>query len=415
MSYELFIARRLRLNREGRRGLSTSIVIAIAGIALAIMIMMASLCIVLGFKDEIRNKVMGFDSHVTIHPESSDYDEEAYLTLTPELTDIIKRTGEFTSASLVLQQTGVIKTEDNFQAVIVKGIEAGDGFDFVRDNIVEGSLPESDTAENRNKVAVSQTTARALQLHPGDRIYAYFFVDGAVKTRRIEVAAIYDTHFGDYDKLYIFAPLSFTQSICGTDSLSGNRLELKTADTYRINEAAMHLQEAMMDSAENGHLQGMYSISSVLDTAMMYFNWLELLDTNVAVILILMMIVAGFTLISSLFIIILERINMIGILKALGATNGEIRRIFIYMAQKIVIRGMIIGDITGITLLLLQQHYRILPLNPDSYYLNYVPVEINWPYIILLNIGVFVISGLTIIVPSHAVSSISPCRTIRYE
>ena len=415
MSYELFIARRLRLNREGRRGLSTSIVIAIAGIALAIMIMMASLCIVLGFKDEIRNKVMGFDSHVTIHPESSDYDEEAYLTLTPELTDIIKRTGEFTSASLVLQQTGVIKTEDNFQAVIVKGIEPGDGFDFVRDNIVEGSLPESDTAENRNKVAVSQTTARALQLHPGDRIYAYFFIDGAVKTRRIEVAAIYDTHFGDYDKLYIFAPLSFTQSICGTDSLSGNRLELKTADTYRINEAAMHLQEAMMDSAENGHLQGMYSISSVLDTAMMYFNWLELLDTNVAVILILMMIVAGFTLISSLFIIILERVNMIGILKALGATNGEIRRIFIYMAQKIVIRGMIIGDITGITLLLLQQHYRILPLNPDSYYLNYVPVEINWPYIILLNIGVFVISGLTIIVPSHAVSSISPCRTIRYE
>ena len=359
MSYELFIARRLRLNREGRRGLSTSIVIAIAGIALAIMIMMASLCIVLGFKDEIRNKVMGFDSHVTIHPESSDYDEEAYLTLTPELTDIIKRTGEFTSASLVLQQTGVIKTEDNFQAVIVKGIEAGDGFDFVRDNIVEGSLPESDTAENRNKVAVSQTTARALQLHPGDRIYAYFFIDGAVKTRRIEVAAIYDTHFGDYDKLYIFAPLSFTQSICGTDSLSGNRLELKTADTYRINEAAMHLQEAMMDSAENGHLQGMYSISSVLDTAMMYFNWLELLDTNVAVILILMMIVAGFTLISSLFIIILERVNMIGILKALGATNGEIRRIFIYMAQKIVIRGMIIGDITGITRLLLQQHYRI--------------------------------------------------------
>ena len=328
MSYELFIARRLRLNREGRRGLSTSIVIAIAGIALAIMIMMASLCIVLGFKDEIRNKVMGFDSHVTIHPESSDYDEEAYLTLTPELTDIIKRTGEFTSASLVLQQTGVIKTEDNFQAVIVKGIEAGDGFDFVRDNIVEGSLPESDTAENRNKVAVSQTTARALQLHPGDRIYAYFFIDGAVKTRRIEVAAIYDTHFGDYDKLYIFAPLSFTQSICGTDSLSGNRLELKTADTYRINEAAMHLQEAMMDSAENGHLQGMYSISSVLDTAMMYFNWLELLDTNVAVILILMMIVAGFTLISSLFIIILERVNMIGILKALGATNGEIRRIW---------------------------------------------------------------------------------------
>ena len=159
MSYELFIARRLRLNREGRRGLSTSIVIAIAGIALAIMIMMASLCIVLGFKDEIRNKVMGFDSHVTIHPESSDYDEEAYLTLTPELTDIIKRTGEFTSASLVLQQTGVIKTEDNFQAVIVKGIEAGDGFDFVRDNIVEGSLPESDCREPHQSSCIADNGA----------------------------------------------------------------------------------------------------------------------------------------------------------------------------------------------------------------------------------------------------------------
>ncbi len=415
MSYELFIARRLRLNREGRRGLSTSIVIAIAGIALAIMIMMASLCIVLGFKDEIRNKVMGFDSHVTIHPETSDYDKEAYLTLTPELTDIIERTGEFSSASLVLQQTGVVKTDNDFQAVIVKGVQAGDGFDFVRDNIVEGSLPEADNEENRNKVAVSRTTARALRLKPGDRMYAYFFIDGAVKTRRIEVAAIYDTHFGDYDKLYIFAPLSFTQSICDVDSLSGNRLELKAADTYRINEAALHLQEAMMESADNGQLEGMYSISSVLDTAMMYFNWLDLLDTNVAVILVLMMLVAGFTLVSSLFIIILERVNMIGILKALGATNGEVRRIFIYLVQKIVIRGMIIGDIVGITLLLLQRHYRILPLNPDSYYLNYVPVEINWLYIVLLNIGVFVIAGLTIIVPSHAVSSISPCRSIRYE
>ena len=171
----------------------------------------------------------------------------------------------------------------------------------------------------------------------------------------------------------------------------------------------------MFKACATGELTGLYRLSNVNSTAMMYFNWLELLDTNVVVILILMSLVSGFTLISSLFIIILERINMIGIMKALGATNNEIRRIFIYIAQRLIVYGLLAGNIIGLTIMLLQKHFHIFPLDPDAYYLNYVPVEIDWLYIALLNIGVFIIAWLMILLPSHLVSTISPSRSIRYE
>ena len=206
-----------------------------------------------------------------------------------------------------------------------------------------------------------------------------------------------------------------TQGLNSADVSAGSRIELRVNDENKIDDDALLLQDAMMRASYNGLLDGMYRINSVHNTGMMYFNWLELLDTNVVVILVLMTLVSGFTLISSLFIIILERVNMIGILKALGATNGEVRRIFIYLVQRLVLWGMLAGNAVGITFLVLQRHYHLLPLDPDAYYLNYVPVEINWWYILALNVGVFVVSWLMVLAPSHMVSTISPSQSIRYE
>lgn len=415
MSYELFIARRLRLNTENSRRPSASIVIAITGIALSLVIMMAAMCIVLGFKEEIRNKVYGFDAHVTIHPANDDGTPAEYLDYTPVLDSIIKSTGRFEKPELVVTQSGILKTENDFQAIVLKGIPEGRASGFIASHITDGSMPDYSADSTRNSIVISEITASSLGLKPGDKTYAYFFTNGAVKTRRLDIAAIYDTHFSDYDKIYAYGSLPLTQGIGGIDSTGASSVELTSCNPSEITTSGIMLQDAMMTSAYLGKLTGAYTLTTVLDTAMMYFNWLELLDTNVIVILVLMSAVSGFTLISCLFILILERVKMIGILKALGASNKEIRRIFIYLAQRVVILGLIAGNIAGLLFILAQYHWHFLPLDAEAYYLNYVPVKINWIYIISLNCAVFFLSWLIIILPSQMIAKINPCKSIRYE
>ena len=415
MSYELFIARRLRLNSDNSGRPSASIVIAITGIALSLVIMMAAMCIVLGFKDEIRNKVYGFDAHLTIHPANADGSPAESLEYTPVLDSIISSTGYFEKPELAVSQSGILKTDNDFQAIVLKGMSEGRGTRFIAENIVEGSMPDYSKEESRNSIVISKSTSGSLGLKPGDKPYAYFFADGSVKTRRLEIAAIYDTHFSDYDKIYAYGSLGLAQGIGGMSPESATAVELVAHDPDDILESGIMLQDAMMTSAYMGKLTGAYTITSVLDTAMMYFNWLELLDTNVIVIIALMIAVSGFTLVSSLFILILERVKMIGILKALGASNSEIRRIFIYMAQRIVLWGMLAGNVIGLAFLLAQYYWHFLPLDADAYYLTFVPVKINWIYIISLNAGIFIVSWLIILLPSHIIAKINPCKSIRYE
>lgn len=416
MNYPLFVARRLRLTSKRGRGTPPGIIIAVTGIALALVIMMLAISIVLGFKNEIKQKVMGFDAHISILPASYDGDEaNPFLETTPQLTDIINSIDGIESSSLTIVQSAILKTDNDFEGIIIKGLPDDKSWEFINDHIIEGVPCDYSNPECANDVSMSETTANLLNIGVGDKVYAYFFTDGVIKPRRLRVASIYDTHFSDYDKNYIFSSLALLQKVNDVDSLAGNRLQLTIKDIDHIDEKAMELQNAMIEASYKGNLQGVYRLSTVTESGMMYFNWLELLDTNVVVIIILMILVSGFTLVSSLFIIILERINLIGIFKALGATNGEIRRIFIYLGQKLVLWGMIIGNVIGLGVLLLQHRFHFLPLDPEAYYLNYVPVEINWIYLLLLNIGVFVTAWAMIILPCHIVASIKPSQSIRYE
>ena len=416
MGYELMVARRLRL-RTDERGLSPSIVIAAVGITLSLVVMIASLCIVLGFKREIRNKVMGFDAHVSIIPGhlSTEDAEDSFIEFTPELRDIVAGTGLFGEPSPTLDQPGIIKTDSDFEGIVFRGVKSGGSRDFIESNLVAGYIPDFSLEESKNKIVISGVTADALGLGAGDRVYAYFFTGGSVRVRRLDVAGIYDTHFGDYDKVYAFGSLGMTQALNSLDSLSCNKVELYMNDASDIDAGALALQEQMMRAVYEGRLSGMYRLSSVNATGMMYFNWLDLLDTNVVVILVLMGLVSGFTLISSLFIIILERVNMIGILKAMGAKNGSIRKIFIYLAQRIVVMGMLAGNLLGIGLMELQKHTHVIPLSPEAYYLSYVPVEINWWHILALNAGVFVVAWAMLLIPGQLIAKISPASSIRYE
>lgn len=418
MNFELFIARRLRLKSDKPQSKSPSTTIAIVGVALAIIIMMIAIVVVLGFKHEIRDKVMGFDAQLTILPATG-YGEnlaDENIEYSDTLRQILSSALPHAKMSLVMRQPGILKTEDDFAGVIIKGMDTGHDWQFIKDNLIEGIIPDyTNYEETKNKIIISQTTASSLRLSVGDKIYAYFFRDNNIRTRRFEIAAIYESHFGEYDKLMVFSSISTLQKLAGLSDNQGTSVEVRGLDHDEIINNAHQLQECLVQSCYSGEIDRLYQVDNVYRSGALYFNWLDLLDTNVVVILILMAFVSGFTLISSMFIIILERINMIGVMKSLGATNKQIRKIFIYLTERLVLKGMVIGNVVALILIFLQKTYKLLPLDPEAYYLNYVPVELNLWHVLLLNVGVLLISCAILILPSYLISTISPARTIRVE
>lgn len=417
MRLELFISRRLRFKRDEARSTSPSIYIATTGIALALIIMMLSVCIVLGFKHEIRDKVMGFDSHITVNPTDGYGDgiDGTLINLSDTLLSVIASVEPAAKISLTLDQPGMLKTDTDFKGIIMRGIASDGNWDFVKSNLSAGEIPDYSDLRNKNKVIISQSTASALGIGLSDKINAYFFHNNNIKTRRLEIAGIYDTRFSDYDNIYLFAPIALTQSINDVPDTYGTSVNIRIDDTDRIDTSSYALQEALAKACYENRLDKLYTIDNVNRTGMLYFNWLELLDTNVVVILLLMAAVSGFTLISCLFILILERVNMIGILKAIGAADSQISRIFICLAQRLVATGLIIGNIIGIGFILLQSRFRLIALDAEAYYLDYVPIEINWWYIILLNFGIIIASYTMLLLPARLISKISPASAIRYE
>lgn len=415
MKVTYYIARRLRLGEKGRY--STSVVIAICGVALSVAVMMLSIAVVSGFKHQIRGKVAGFESQIAINASHIEGDTTSnkdfdYLTLGPELKNLIDGSGLFSAYDLSIRLPSILKTDNDFEGIVLYGIENGSGrARFLKENISgEGVNDLKD-----NEIVLSSHTAGALSLNKGDKVFAYFFVDGSVKTRRFIVADIYNTNFSDYDKLYAFVPLQTLQKLNGLEQNQGTQVDLTCADGSHIDENALELQKMMMIASYSGELPGVYQLSTVTQNAMLYLNWLDLLDTNVVVILILMALVSGFTLISSLFIIILERVQTIGLLKAMGASNRQIREVFTAIGWRLVLWGMLAGNVVSLVLIGSQALLHVVPLDPESYYLSFVPVRIDIVDILLLNAAVFVVSWAMLLVPSRSVAKVLPARALRYE
>ncbi len=316
---------------------------------------------------------------------------------------------------LSLRQPALLKTDTDFEGLVFLAQSPDADFSFEKSNIVAGEWPDYASDSCDNKIVISVPTAQALGLGVGDRVYSTFFIDGNVKMRRHTIAALFQSNFGEYDKTVAYASLRGIQRVAGLDSLGGNRLDIRGIQLDEIATKAERLQAGLISDAAAGCLDQYYPVDSVLRTGALYFNWLSLLDTNVTVIFILMLSVAGLTLISSLFILILERVTMIGVLRAMGATKPFIRRIFIDMAMRLAGLGMVIGNVVGIGLLLLQKYTHAVPLDPDMYYLNSVPVEINVWAFVALNIGVAVVTWVILVLPARLASSIDPAKTVKYE
>lgn len=322
----------------------------------------------------------------------------------------------------VIEIPGIIKTDSAFVGVMVKAYaDTARGFGFISSHLVEGAMPsppaesEDPSLPARPEIVLSAANATKLRLAVGDNVDMHFVTNGAMRTRRVTVSGIYDTHLGEYDSRFVYSTPDMARSVAKMPGDCVTALEINGIAAERLPDAIASLSASLLNLSSQTTGSDYYGLDNVLHSGQAYFSWLDLLDTNVVVILVLMALVSGFTLISSMFILILERVRTIGILKSLGATNSQIRGVFIYMAERLVVRGLIIGNLIGLGFILLQHFLHIIPLDAEAYFLSYVPVDLAWGPFIILNAGVIVISAAVLVLPSHMIATLAPSESMRYE
>ena len=415
MHFPLFIAKRLYSEQGDKRKVSRpAIHIATAGVAIGLAVMIISVCVVLGFKHTIRDKVIGFGSHIQVADFLTLQQMEQYpIVIDDSMIDVLKHIPDVAHVQRFAMKEGILKTDSDFLGVAFKGV--GPEFDstFIHSNMVEGSIPHFSDSVSHNQILVSQLMADKLHLKSGQRIFAYFFDNNGVRTRRFTIAGIYQTNLKKYDETIVFTDLYTAVKLNGweSDQASGAELSVNNFDN-------LDMVESRVISKVKGtvdHYGETYSSATIKELNPQIFQWLDLMDLNVWIILALMLIVAGVTMISGLLIIILERTSMIGILKALGARNKTIRHTFMWFAVFIIGKGMLIGNVLSLGLLALQQAFGIIKLDAQTYYVSTVPVEINALYIVALNVATLLISVIMLVAPSYLISHIHPAKSMRYE
>ena len=415
MHFPLFIAKRLYSEQGDKRKVSRpAIHIATAGVAIGLAVMIISVCVVLGFKHTIRDKVIGFGSHIQVADFLTLQQMEQYpIVIDDSMTNVLRHIPDVAHVQRFAMKEGILKTDSDFLGVAFKGV--GPEFDstFIHSNMVEGSIPHFSDSVSHNQILVSQLMADKLHLKSGQRIFAYFFDNNGVRTRRFTIAGIYQTNLKKYDETIVFTDLYTAVKLNGweNDQASGAELSVNNFDNLDMVESrVLSKVKGTVD-----HYGETYSSATIKELNPQIFQWLDLMDLNVWIILALMLIVAGVTMISGLLIIILERTSMIGILKALGARNKTIRHTFMWFAVFIIGKGMLIGNILSLGLLALQQAFGIIKLDAQTYYVSTVPVEINALYIVALNVATLLISVFMLVAPSYLISHIHPAKSMRYE
>ncbi len=414
MNFPLFIARRIFGDNGDKRKVSRpAIRIATAGVAIGLTVMIISVSVVIGFKHTIRDKVVGFGSHITVANFMSLQNGEQYPICTNDsLIKTIKHIDGVSHVQRFAMKQGILKTNTDFLGVMLKGIGPDYDTTFIHNNMVSGHLPKFSDTASHNQLVISKTMADKLKLKVGDRIFTYF-INNDVRIRRFTVAGIYKTNLSRFDEIIAFTDLYTAVKLNGWELDQSNGLELSLYDFEELSIVSDRVAQQVNRTIDN--YGETYSSETIKDANPQIFSWLNLLDLNVWIILGLMICVAGFTMISGLLIIILERTNMIGLMKALGAKNRTIRHTFLWFATFIIGRGLIIGNMLGIGLTLLQHFTGLIKLNPQTYYVSTVPVEISPLLIILINLATLLISILVLIVPSYLVSHIHPAKSMHYE
>lgn len=415
MNWKLLVARRIYRSKEGGREVSKpAVLIATWGIAVGLAVMIVAVAVVIGFKHEVRDKVVGIGSDITI----TNFDvQKSYETIPVVANDSLLSALQGIVGVKHVQRystkPGMIMTDDNFLGMVLKGVSQEYDWTFLKQHLQEGEIPAFTDTASTNRTLVSRTIANKLNLKTGDKLYTYYIEGDNVRARRLEVAGIYQTNFSLYDDLFLLTDLYTVNRLNSWKTGQVSGIELEVADYGRLDEVKEDIR-TQIDMSEDRYGSTYYT-QTVEENNPQIFAWLDLLDMNVWVILILMTGVAGFTVISGLLIIILERTNMIGVLKALGADNLAIRKVFLSFSVLLIGKGMFWGNLIGLLFVGVQSFFRPFKLDPVTYYVDSVPVEFNVWWWVLLNVCTLLISVLMLVGPSYLIAHIHPAKSIRFE
>lgn len=411
MNLEYFIAKRLITAKDYKSSISAPIIkIAISAIAIGIIMMMVSVATGIGLQQKIREKVSAFNGQIII----SNYDNNnSEITLIPiskkqDFYPNFKSVPEVSHIQAVASKAGIIRTENAFEGIVFKGVGADYNWNNIKEYLVEGKLPDFSKALNE-EVIISRFLANRLNLKLGDSFNTFFIKEEQGKlpnSRRFKIVGIFSSGFQDFDATYIIGDIRHIQRINKWSPDQVGAFEVFVKDFTTIKETGNQIYEKISSNLDTKTITEKYSY---------IFDWLQLFDFNIIVILAIMILVATINMVVALLVLILERTQMIGILKALGVNNWTVRKVFLYNAFYLIVRGLFWGNLIGISLLLIQQQFGIIHLNPENYYVNQAPVYLNWGYIALLNLLTITVCFLVLLIPSYIITKISPVKAIRFD
>ena len=417
MNTELFIARKLFFDKTNKKFLSYKIIrIASFGIALGLAVMLVSVAVVTGFKQEIWEKVIGFGSHIQIinYESSNSYETQPISKNQPSLS-YLKQIDGILRIEAFATKPGMIKTDEYIQGIVFKGVDRNYNWDFFTKNLIEGRLPLINDSVRVNEIIISQQVARLLKIKLDDNAILYFLneTESLPRILQLKVCGIYSTGLEEFDNIFILGDLKHIQRLNDWDEYKISGFEITISDFRKIDEIEQQVRTQITNYGYNN--ETILQTNNIVRMYPQIFDWLSVVDMNVWVILILLSLVAGFNMISGLLVLILERSTMIGILKALGSSNLSIRKIFLYQSGFITCQGMLWGNILAIAIMLLQKYFHIIKLDSATYYISAVPINFSIMHILLINVASMLITVLMLVIPSYLVSKITPEKAIRFD
>lgn len=414
MNLPLFLAKRMYKGEETDKNASRpAVLIAMTGIAIGLAVMIITVAIIVGFKQEIRNKIVGFSGHAQVSNLHSPNSFESLPIMADD--DLLSRISEHSQVSHLQRyatKVGMIKTDDAFQGMVLKGVGQEYDLSFLKTFLLAGEMPQFTDSVSSNQVLISKTIADKMQLAVGDKMDTYF-VQENIRARRLTIAGIYQTNFSAFDSQFLITDLHLVNRLNGWEKGQVSGIEVMLHDYDQLGEASYILSDSFYNVSDS-YGQSL-CVRNVEQINSHIFGWLEVLDVNIWVILVLMIGISGFTMISGLLIIIIERTSMIGVLKSLGANNTTIRHQFLWFAVFLVGKGMFWGNVVGLGFYAIQHWFHLFPLDPANYYMDCVPVSLSLWHILLLNGGTLLASVLILILPSYLITRIHPATSMRYE
>jgi len=408
LNLEYFISKKIIKGDSHSKKITKPIIrISIIAIALGLIVMIVALSIVGGFQREIRNKVIGFGSHIQITSYDSQNTYEASpIELEQDFYPSLSEVEGIKHIQIYATKAGIIKTKEDIYGVVVKGVGSDFDWSFFNQKIIDGSSFLV-TEQNENSIIVSSHIATKMKLNVGDKMFLYFIQEnGQLRPKDFFIKGIYQTGMEDFDQLFVLADIAHIQKRNGWDENQVGGFEVLIDDYDDLDKMGTFVYD---------HIDYSLHATTIKELHPDIFGWLDLQDYNVHIIILLMIIVAVVNIVSALLILVLERTNMIGILKALGMPNWNVRKIFLYNATYLVLKGLIWGNIIGISLCLIQQQFGFLTLPEESYYVSEVPIDMDFINILLLNVGTLVVCVVMLLIPSYVISKISPVKAIRFD